>query len=73
MTSTNNLSIGFKVSQYKKNQRLQVITLSQKTVKHLLKQLINITFSQSNTNPFLGFLLQIVSIRQQTTLSVIIY
>jgi protein CsiD len=55
MTSTNNLSIGFKVSQYKKNQRLQVITLSQKTVKTFAETIGQYNVQSIEYKPFLRF------------------
>ena len=55
MTSTNNLSIGFKVSQYKKNQRLQVITLSQKTVKKFAETIGQYNVQSIEYKPFLRF------------------
>jgi len=55
MTSTNNLSIGFKVSQYKKNQRLQVITLSQKTVKTFSEKISQYNVQSIEYKPFLRF------------------
>ena len=55
MTSTNNLSIGFKVSQYKKNQRLQVITLSQKTVKTFAETIGQYNVQSIEYIPFLRF------------------
>ena len=55
MTSTNNLSIGFKVSQYKKNQRLQVITLSQKTVKKFVETISQYNVQSIEYKPFLRF------------------
>ena len=55
MTSTNNLSIGFKVSQYKKNQRLQVITLSQKTVKTFAETINQYNVQSIEYKPFLRF------------------
>jgi len=55
MTSTNNLSIGFKVSQYKKNQRLQVITLSQKTVKKFAETINQYNVQSIEYKPFLRF------------------
>ena len=55
MTSTNNLSIGFKVSQYKKNQRLQVITLSQKTVQTFSEKISQYNVQSIEYKPFLRF------------------
>jgi len=55
MTSTNNLSIGFKVSQHKKNQRLQVITLSQKTVKTFSEKISQYNVQSIEYKPFLRF------------------
>ena len=55
MTSTNNLSIGFKVSQYNKNQRLQVITLSQKTVKTFSEKISQYNVQSIEYKPFLRF------------------
>ena len=55
MTSTNNLSIGFKVSQYKKNKRLQVITLSQKTVKTFSEKISQYNVQSIEYKPFLRF------------------
>ena len=55
MTSTNNLSIGFKVSQHKKNQRLQVITLSQKTVKTFSEKIGQYNVQSIEDKPFLRF------------------
>ena len=55
MTSTNNLSIGFKVSQHKKNQRLQVITLSQKTVKTFAETISQYNVQSIEYKPFLRF------------------
>ena len=55
MTSTNNLSIGFKVSQHKKNQRLQVITLSQKTVQTFAETINQYNVQSIEYKPFLRF------------------
>ena len=55
MTSTNNLSIGFKVSQHKKNQRLQVITLSQKTVQTFTETINQYNVQSIEYKPFLRF------------------
>ena len=55
MTSTNNLSIGFKVSQHKKNQRLQVITLSQKTVQTFSEKISQYNVQSIEYKPFLRF------------------
>ena len=55
MTSTNNLSIGFKVSQHKKNKRLQVITLSQKTVKTFSEKISQYNVQSIEYKPFLRF------------------
>ena len=55
MTSTNNLSIGFKVSQYKNNQRLQVITLSQKTVQTFSEKISQYNVQSIEYKPFLRF------------------
>ena len=55
MTSTNNLSIGFKVSQHKKNQRLQVMTLSQKTVQTFAETINQYNVQSIEYKPFLRF------------------
>ena len=55
MTSTTNLSIGFKVSQHKKNQRLQVITLSQKTVQTFAETINQYNVQSIEYKPFLRF------------------
>ena len=55
MTSTNKLSIGFKVSQHEKNQRLQVITLSKKTVKKFVETISQYNVQSIEYKPFLRF------------------
>ena len=55
MTSTNKLSISFKVSQHEKNQRLQVITLSKKTVKKFVKTISQYNVQSIEYKPFLRF------------------